>query len=142
VTIHPDDSILNALKLMAEYRIGGFPVVDDNGYLVGLLTNRDVRFETDVSKKVKNLMTKREKLIVGHPGISLESAKEILHENRIEKLPIVDKDNKLIGLITIKDVLSVIEHPNAARDNKGRLIVGAAVGTGTDTFERVDALVK
>jgi len=135
VTIHPDDSILNALKLMAEYRIGGFPVVDDNGYLVGLLTNRDVRFETDVSKKVKNLMTKREKLIVGHPGISLESAKEILHENRIEKLPIVDKDNKLIGLITIKDVLSVIEHPNAARDNKGRLIVGAAVGTGTDTFE-------
>ncbi|MBP7304022.1 MAG: IMP dehydrogenase, partial [Fervidobacterium sp.] len=142
VTIHPDDSILNALKLMAEYRIGGFPVVDDNGYLVGLLTNRDVRFETDVSKKVKNLMTKREKLIVGHPGISLESAKEILHENRIEKLPIVDKNNKLIGLITIKDVLSVIEHPNAARDSKGRLIVGAAVGTSADTFERVDALVK
>ena len=142
VTIHPDDSIFNALKLMAEYKIGGFPVVDENGSLVGLLTNRDVRFETDVSKKARDLMTKREKLIVGHPGISLESAKEILHENRIEKLPIVDKNNKLIGLITIKDVLSVIEHPNAARDSKGRLIVGAAVGTGADTFERVDALVK
>ena len=142
VVIRPDDTILNALKLMAEYKIGGFPVVDDNGYLVGLLTNRDVRFETDVSKKARDLMTERKKLIVANPGISLEEAKEILHKNRIKKLPIVDENNKLIGLITIKDVLSVIEHPNAARDSKGRLIVGAAVGTGTDVFERIDALVK
>jgi len=101
-----------------------------------------VRFERDVKKKVKELMTPREKLIVAKPGISLEKAKEILHENRIEKLPLVDENNKLVGLITIKDVLSVIEHPNAARDQKGRLLVGAAVGTGKDTFERVEALVK
>lgn len=142
VVIHPMDTVFNALKLMAEYKIGGFPVVDDEGYLVGLLTNRDVRFETDVSKKVKELMTPREKLIVAHPGISLEKAKEMLHQHRIEKLPIVDEKNKLLGLITIKDVLSVIEHPNAARDAKGRLIVGAAVGTSKDTFDRVEALIK
>jgi len=142
VVIHPNDTIFNALKLMAEYKIGGFPVVDDEGYLVGLLTNRDVRFESDVSKKVKELMTPREKLVVALPGISLEKAKQILHEHRIEKLPIVDDKNKLIGLITIKDVLSVMEHPNAARDSKGRLIVGAAVGASKDTFERVEALVK
>lgn len=142
VVIHPNDTVFNALKLMAEYKIGGFPVVDDDGYLVGLLTNRDVRFESDVSKKVKELMTPRHKLIVAQPGISLEKAKEILHNHRIEKLPIVDDKNKLIGLITIKDVLSVIEHPNAARDSKGRLIVGAAVGTSKDTFERVEALIK
>lgn len=142
VVIHPDDTVFNALKLMAEYKIGGFPVVDDEGRLVGLLTNRDVRFERDVKKKVKELMTPRKKLIVAKPGISLEKAKEILHENRIEKLPLVDDDDKLVGLITIKDVLSVIEHPNAARDQKGRLLVGAAVGTGKDTFERVEALVK
>ncbi|ODN30448.1 IMP dehydrogenase [Fervidobacterium thailandense] len=142
VVIHPDDTIFNAMRLMAEYKIGGFPVVDDSGKLVGLLTNRDIRFEKDVHRKVKELMTPREKLVVAHPGISLEKAKEILHEHRIEKLPIVDENNKLIGLITIKDVLSVIEHPNAARDSKGRLIVGAAVGTGPDTMDRVDALVK
>jgi IMP dehydrogenase len=142
VVIHPEDTVFNALKLMAEYKIGGFPVVDDEGHLVGLLTNRDVRFEKDIKKKVKELMTPRQKLIVAKPGISLEKAKEILHENRIEKLPLVDENNKLVGLITIKDVLSVIEHPNAARDQKGRLLVGAAVGTGKDTFERVEALVK
>uniref|UniRef100_A0A7C4GIH8 Inosine-5'-monophosphate dehydrogenase n=1 Tax=Fervidobacterium thailandense TaxID=1008305 RepID=A0A7C4GIH8_9BACT len=142
VVIHPDDTIFNAMRLMAEYKIGGFPVVDDSGKLVGLLTNRDIRFEKDVHRKVKELMTPRERLVVAHPGISLERAKEILHEHRIEKLPIVDENDKLIGLITIKDVLSVIEHPNAARDSKGRLIVGAAVGTGPDTMDRVDALVK
>lgn len=142
VVIHPDDTIFNAMRLMAEYKIGGFPVVDDGGKLVGLLTNRDIRFEKDVHRKVKELMTPRERLVVAHPGISLERAKEILHEHRIEKLPIVDENDKLIGLITIKDVLSVIEHPNAARDSKGRLIVGAAVGTGPDTMDRVDALVK
>jgi len=142
VVIHPEDTVFNALKLMAEYKIGGFPVVDDEGCLVGLLTNRDVRFEKDIKKKVKELMTPRQKLIVAKPGISLEKAKEILHENRIEKLPLVDENNKLVGLITIKDVLSVIEHPNAARDQKGRLLVGAAVGTGKDTFERVEVLVK
>jgi IMP dehydrogenase len=142
VVIHPEDTVFNALKLMAEYKIGGFPVVDAEGHLVGLLTNRDVRFERDIKKKVKELMTPRQKLIVAKPGISLEKAKEILHKNRIEKLPLVDENNKLVGLITIKDVLSVIEHPNAARDQKGRLLVGAAVGTGKDTFERVEALVK
>jgi IMP dehydrogenase len=116
--------------------------VDEEGRLVGLLTNRDVRFEKNLSKKIKDLMTPREKLIVAPPDISLEKAKEILHQHRIEKLPLVSKDNKLVGLITIKDIMSVIEHPNAARDEKGRLLVGAAVGTSPETMERVEKLVK
>jgi IMP dehydrogenase len=142
ITVTPDMTVKEAIDLMAEYKIGGLPVVDEEGRLVGLLTNRDVRFEKNLSKKIKDLMTPREKLIVAPPDISLEKAKEILHQHRIEKLPLVSKDNKLVGLITIKDIMSVIEHPNAARDEKGRLLVGAAVGTSPETMERVEKLVK
>ncbi|AEH50934.1 IMP dehydrogenase [Pseudothermotoga thermarum] len=140
VTIGPEDTIEKALELMATYRIGGLPVIDEDGKLLGLITNRDVRFEKDLTRPVKELMTPRSQLIVAPPSISLDEAKEILHRNKIEKLPLVDDSNKLVGLITIKDIMSVIEHPNAARDSKGRLIVGAAVGTGEDTLERVQAL--
>jgi len=142
ITITPDTTVKEALNLMAEYKIGGLPVVVDENRLVGLLTNRDIRFEKNLSRKVKDLMTPRDRLIVAHPDISLEEAKQILHENKIEKLPIVDDGNRLVGLITIKDVLSVIEHPFASRDEKGRLLVGAAVGTGKDTLERVEKLIK
>ncbi|AIY87014.1 MULTISPECIES: IMP dehydrogenase [unclassified Thermotoga] len=142
ITVTPDMTVKEAFDLMAEYKIGGLPVVDEEGRLVGLLTNRDIRFEKNLSKKIKDLMTPREKLIVAPPDISLEKAKEILHQHRIEKLPLVSKDNKLVGLITIKDIMSVIEHPNAARDEKGRLLVGAAVGTSPETMERVEKLVK
>jgi len=142
ITVTPDTTVKEAVDLMAEYKIGGLPVVDENGRLVGLLTNRDVRFETNLSKKVKDLMTPRKKLIVAPPSVTLEEAKEILHKHRIEKLPLVEKDDKLVGLITIKDIMSVMEHPNAARDEKGRLRVGAAVGTGPDTLERVEKLVR
>ncbi len=142
ITIGLEECVEKANYLMAEYKIGGLPVVDQEGHLLGIITNRDIRFERNQLRKVKELMTKREHLIVEKPGISLEKAKEILHENRIEKLPLVDENNKFVGLITIKDVLSVIEHPNASRDSKGRLLVGAAVGTSPDTLERVEALVK
>lgn len=140
VTINSDDTIEKALELMSTYRIGGLPVVDKDGHLLGLITNRDIRFEKDYTKPVKELMTPMSKLIVAEPSISLDEAKQILHAHKIEKLPLVDSQKRLVGLITIKDIMSVIEHPFAARDSKGRLIVGAAVGTGEDTLKRVQAL--
>lgn len=140
VTIHPEDTIHDALMLMSTYKIGGLPVVDEEGKLMGLITNRDIRFEKNYSRKVRELMTPRTQLIVADPSISLDEAKGILHTHKVEKLPLVDSDNHLAGLITIKDIMSVVEHPFAARDSKGRLIVGAAVGTGNDTLERVQAL--
>ncbi|MFN3283829.1 MAG: IMP dehydrogenase, partial [Pseudothermotoga sp.] len=140
VTIHADDSIENALRLMSTYRIGGLPVVDDDGHLLGLITNRDIRFEKNYARPVRDLMTPMSKLIVAEPSISLDEAKQILHAHKIEKLPLVDSQKRLVGLITIKDIMSVVEHPLAARDSKGRLIVGAAVGTADDTLERVQAL--
>lgn len=141
LTISPNATVKEALRLMAEYRIGGLAVVDDEGRLVGLLTNRDIRFEKELNKLVKELMTPREKLITAPPNISLSDAKEILHKHKVEKLPLLDGE-RLVGLITIKDIMSVIEHPNASRDDKGRLRVGAAVGTSSETLERVDALVR
>ncbi len=140
LTVRPDSLIEEALRLMAEYKIGGLAVVDDSGNLVGLLTNRDLRFETDLKKPVKELMTPYEKLITAPPGISLEDAKKILHKHKIEKLPLVE-GRRLVGLITIKDIMSVIEHPDASRDDKGRLLVGAAVGVASDTLDRVSALI-
>lgn len=142
VTIGPNDTVAQALELMSTYKIGGLPVVDDDQKLLGLVTNRDIRFERNLARPVKELMTVRSSLIVAPHNISLDEAKEILHKNKIEKLPLVDHENRLVGLITIKDIMSVIEHPNAARDSKGRLIVGAAVGTGEETLERVQALVN
>ncbi|QTA37506.1 IMP dehydrogenase [Thermosipho ferrireducens] len=141
ITISPDVSVLDAERLMAEYKIGGLPVVDDSRKLIGLVTNRDIRFERNPQRPVKELMTPFEKLIYAEEGISLDEAREILHENKIEKLPIIKKDGTLSGLITIKDIKSVVEHPNASRDKKGRLLVGAAVGTSPDTLERVQALI-
>lgn len=140
VTIHPNDTIEKALELMSTYRIGGLPVVDDHSHLLGLITNRDIRFEKNYAKPVKELMTPMSKLIVAEPSISLDEAKQILHAHKIEKLPLVDSQKRLVGLITIKDIMSVVEHPLAARDSKGRLIVGAAVGTSDDTLHRVQAL--
>ncbi|MCS7234101.1 MAG: IMP dehydrogenase [Synergistetes bacterium] len=141
LTISPDATVGQALTLMAEYKIGGLAVVDDQGRLLGILTNRDVRFEKNLNKLVKELMTPREKLITAPPNISLEDAKEILHKHKVEKLPLLDGE-KLVGLITIKDIMSVIEHPNASRDDKGRLRVGAAVGTSSETLARTEALIK
>lgn len=140
ITIGPDETVEQALKLMSMYKIGGLPVVGADMKLLGLVTNRDIRFESNLSKPVKELMTPRSKLIVARPSITLEEAKQILHKHRIEKLPLVDDGDKLAGIITIKDIMSVIEHPFAARDDKGRLIVGAAVGTGEDVLKRVQAL--
>ncbi len=141
VVIGPEKKVKEAERLMREYRIGGLPVVDDNYRLIGIITNRDIRFERNSDIKVKNLMTPYEKLFVAVGRVSVEKAKDILHKNKIEKLPIIDEDRKLLGLITIKDIISVMEHPLAAKDNKGRLLVGSAIGT-SDGIERAEELIK
>jgi len=138
VTISPDESVEDAEQLMSFYKIGGLPVVE-NHKLIGILTNRDIRFQEDRSTKVKKMMTPFEKLVVAYPPVTLNDAKKILQEHKIEKLPIIEKDGALVGLITIKDIRSMYEYPNAARDTRGRLMVGAAVGVN-DTMERVKAL--
>lgn len=135
VTISPDQTIRDAHQLMAKYRISGIPVTKDKK-LVGILTNRDLRFETRMDLKVSQVM-RREKLVTAPEGTSLEKAREILHEHRIEKLPVVNKQGVLKGLITIKDIEKRIKYPNACKDAHGRLRVGAAVGVGADTEERV-----
>ncbi len=142
VTISPEATVGEAERLMSEYKIGGLPVVDSSQKLLGMITNRDIRFERDMRRKVKELMTPYDKLVVIDYLPSLEEARTILHRHKIEKLPIVDSDGKLKGLITIKDLVAVMEHPNAALDSKGRLVVGAAVGTSPETMDRVDELVK
>ncbi len=142
VLISPDKTISEADAIMAEYKIGGLPVVDENKVLIGLITNRDIRFEENPDKLVSCLMTKMEKLVYAKDGISLLEAKKILHKNKVEKLPIIDDSGVIIGLITIKDINSVVEYPNASRDSKGRLRVAAAVGTGPDTVERAEALIN
>ncbi|SHE52255.1 inosine-5'-monophosphate dehydrogenase [Marinitoga hydrogenitolerans DSM 16785] len=141
VTISPDTTIFKAEAIMHDYKIGGLPVVNEDNKLLGILTNRDMRFEKDSNKKAKDLMTPFKKLIVASPHITIKEAKEILHENKIEKLPIINEKQELIGLITIKDIVSVMEHPNASRDNKGRLLVGAAIGI-SDALERATALIN
>jgi IMP dehydrogenase len=140
VTISPDQTLRNAHELMAKYRISGIPVTK-NKKLVGILTNRDLRFETRMDLKVSQVM-RREKLVTAPEGTSLEKAREILHEHRIEKLPVVNKHFELKGLITIKDIEKRIKYPNACKDSHGRLRVGAAVGVGRDTEERVSLLKK
>ncbi len=140
ITVSPDQKLADALGLMQRYRISGVPVTQ-NGKLVGILTNRDLRFETKLDLKISQVMT-RERLITAPVGTSLEEAKEILHRNRIEKLLVVDDDFNLRGLITIKDIEKKIKYPNACKDELGRLRVGAAVGVGEETMERVDALIK
>lgn len=140
VTISPDQRLSEAFEIMSRYRISGIPVTK-NGKLVGIITNRDVRFESNRNLKISEVMTKKN-LITAPVGTSLEKAKEILHKNRIEKLPVVNKDFELKGLITIKDIEKRIKYPNACKDGHGRLRVGAAVGVAEDSIERVDTLVK
>jgi len=139
VTLGKDSTILDALNLMKEYKIGGIPVIDDNNKLIGILTNRDLRFETDYNQRVSELMTK-ENLITAPEGTTLETARNILQNYKIEKLPVVDDHNTLVGLITYKDILKVESYPSSCKDDKGRLRVGAAVGVTKDTVERVQAL--
>jgi len=140
ITISPEATVEEAEAMMRLYKIGGLPVVDGER-LVGLVTNRDIRFEENKEIKIKELMTPFNKLITASPGVTLKEAKEILHRHRIEKLPIVEGE-KLVGLITIKDINSIIEHPQASRDSFGRLLVGAAVGVSKETMERVKALLE
>jgi len=140
VTIAPDETIRDAHQLMSKYRISGIPVTK-NKKLVGILTNRDLRFETRMDLKVSQVM-KRDKLVTAPEGTSLEKAREILHEHRIEKLPVVNRQGELKGLITIKDIEKRIKYPNACKDAHGRLRVGAAVGVGPDTEDRVAQLKR
>jgi IMP dehydrogenase len=141
VTLRPDDSVGEALSLMERYRISGVPITDASGVLVGILTNRDLRLETDVGRPVAEVMTSRN-LVTAPVGTTLDEANEILHRNKIEKLPVVDAEGRLKGLITVKDIRKRIEFPLATKDEAGRLRVGAAVGVGTDAFERAAALVE
>lgn len=139
VTLTPNKSIGDALEIMKIYRVSGIPIVDNRGKLVGILTNRDLRFEPNKKLKVSDLMTK-ENLITAPVGTTLEKAEIILQKYKIEKLPVVDKSGKLRGLITFKDILKKKKHPNACKDELGRLRVGAAVGVTADTSDRVAAL--
>lgn len=141
VTLLEDGTIGDALEIMAQYRIGGIPIISKEHILTGILTNRDLRFETQLDRPVSEVMTKG-RLITAPVGTTLEQAREILQINKIEKLPVVDKDNRLMGLITYRDIMKIKEHPDSCKDAYGRLMVGAAVGVTLDTFERIDALVK
>ena len=136
----PGHTLAEADELMAKYRISGVPICD-NGKLIGIITNRDMKFETDMSQLIDNVMTK-ENLVTAQEGITLEEAKEILRKHKIEKLPLVDKDFHLKGLITIKDIEKAEVYPNSARDEKGRLLVGAAIGATADVLDRVAALTE
>lgn len=139
VTLSPDATIGQALRLMRENKIGGIPIVDGQGKLVGILTNRDLRFETSYQAKVSTVMTK-ENLITAPEGTDLKKAEVIFKKNKIEKLPVVNKQGKLIGLITFSDILKLRSHPNAVKDSFGRLLVGAGVGITGDVLDRVYAL--
>ncbi len=136
-----DHTLKDADELMGKYRISGVPIVDDNNVLIGIITNRDLRFETDFTKKIEDAMTS-ENLITAPEGTGLKEAQEILSRHKVEKLPIVDKDYHLMGLITIKDIEKAVQYPNSARDDQGRLLAGAAIGVTDDCLERVEALVN
>src|SRR4051794_30905867 len=140
VTLRPDALVLDALALMAHFHISGVPITDDGDILVGILTNRDLRFENDTTQPVSALMTARN-LVTAPVGTTLAEAEEILHRNKIEKLPVVDAEGRLRGLITVKDIQKKIQYPEATKDERGRLRVGAAVGVGSDAVERAQALV-
>jgi IMP dehydrogenase len=140
VTLHITARVSDALQLMKENKIGGIPIVDDHQKLVGIITNRDLRFEKNLKRGVKEIMTT--KVVTTNNGKDLNKAEQILQEYKIEKLPVVDKENKLIGLITYKDIIKTRIRPNACKDSLGRLRVAAAVGVTPDIAERVDALVK
>ncbi len=140
ITLAPDRKLSEALELMQRYRISGIPIVDGQK-LTGILTNRDLRFETDLNKRVSTLMTGKERLITAPVGTSLDEAEKLLQQHRIEKLLVVDKEGKLKGLITVKDIQSRKRFPSASKDKHGRLLVGAAIGVAHDTPERAEALI-
>ena len=141
VTITKGKRVADALAMMAEYKIGGIPVVDEGGYLVGIVTNRDLRFERDMTKHIDLVMTPKERLVTTNQSTDLESAAQILQKHKIEKLPIVGMDGKLIGLVTYKDITKAKDKPMACKDAKGRLRVAAGVGVTADTLDRMQALV-
>jgi IMP dehydrogenase len=141
VTLNPDASVADALELMRRYSIGGIPITDRKGKLVGILTNRDLRFETNLQRRVKEVMTKKQ-LITVPAGTTHEMARALLQQHKIEKLPVVDQAFHLVGLLTYKDIMRVNHFPNACKDELGRLVVGAGVGVTSDMMERVEALVR
>lgn len=141
ITLNINAVVGDALKIMREYKVGGIPVIDENEILKGIVTNRDLRFQTDMSLPIKEIMTINN-LVTANEGISLEDAENILMHKKIEKLPIIDANHKLVGLITYKDILKKKNKPNAAKDKRGRLLAGAAVGVTSDLEQRVAALVK
>jgi IMP dehydrogenase len=143
ITLSPRHRIYEALELMRKYRISGVPITDDGskeGRLVGILTNRDLRFETNVQRPIGDIMT-REPLFTVPVGTTLDAAREILHQHKVEKLLVVDRDYRLKGLITVKDIQKAVKYPNASKDSLGRLRCGAAIGVAKDTMERAEALV-
>src|SRR3989440_8916441 len=143
ITLSPTNRIYEALELMRKYRISGVPITEDGskeGRLVGILTNRDLRFETNVNRAIAEVMT-RENLITVPVGTTLDAAREILHRHKVEKLLVVDRDYRLKGLITVKDIQKAVRYPSASKDSLGRLRCGAAIGVARDTVERADALV-
>jgi IMP dehydrogenase len=141
ITLKKENTLADALLVMKENKIGGIPITDENDILIGIITNRDLRFQRDLQTSIDDVMTK-ENLITAPKGTDLKEAEQILQEYKIEKLPVVDKDSKLLGLITFKDIQKVKNHPQACKDQFGRLMVGAAVGVTADTLERVNALVE
>ncbi len=141
VTLGPDDLVRDALNMMENYHISGVPITAEGGKLVGILTNRDLRFEDDLDQPIVNLMTK-DNLITVPVGTTLDQAQEILHDYKVEKLPVVDDNGFLKGLITVKDIQKKIQYPNATKDERGRLRVGAGIGIGKDSLERADALIR
>lgn len=140
ITLSPDASVGDALRLMKENKIGGIPIVDGQRKLVGIVTNRDLRFEKNARKKISEIMT-RERLVTAPVGTNMLKAEKILEQHKIEKLPIVDKSGKLIGLITFRDIVQLKSYPNSCKDSMGRLLVGAAVGITADSLDRISALV-
>ncbi|MGI6605147.1 MAG: IMP dehydrogenase, partial [Firmicutes bacterium] len=141
IFLSPEHKVAAAVEIMERYHISGVPITDPEGHLIGIITNRDLRFEEDYSRSISEVMTK-ENLITAPVGTTLEHAKEILKHHKVEKLPLVDEHNRLKGLITIKDIEKAKKYPNAAKDSMGRLRVGAAIGIAADTLERARALVK
>lgn len=141
ITLNVGATVKEALDILSKYKISGLPIVDDNNTLLGIVTNRDLKYISSYDILVKDIMTK-DNIITGKIGTTLEQAKKILWENRIEKLPIVDENNKIVGLITSKDIDNAINYPNACKDEKGRLRVGAAIGVANNSLERVKALVE
>lgn len=141
ITLNQESTVMQAEEIMRRYKISGLPVIEEDGKLIGIITNRDIKYRKDMNQLVGEIMTK-EKLITAPVGTTLDEAKEVLLANRIEKLPITDEEGYLKGLITIKDIDNIIQYPNACKDEKGTLRCGAAVGIGPDTLDRVKALVE